>query len=261
MTKAQKYLDKNCPKAKRSEIKSINLSNKDLKGHLDLSDFTSLIILDCSHNSLTSIELRNCVKLEQLDCSDNRLRQLELRGLNSLQEVKCDDNYLPQPRVEELIQKCHKWQEAYEDLVKKVEAVKRITGIKRISDIAELQELEDMLEGQSVREALQNGKMNESRVNHLRQENSSLRKRVTELIVEKESLIENQQFTESSLPRRLEQKRSFVRNPILSRMEETIIDDYLNLDSENEVSLSNAESSQQVQQQAQILVLPKGKNY
>src|SRR4051812_27563555 len=94
MTEAQKFLKKYFPKtSSRNKVTELTIGNQKLEGHLDLSDFINLEMLDCSHNSLTSIELRNCSKLTELDCSDNRLRQLDLGGLRNLKNVNYSDNY------------------------------------------------------------------------------------------------------------------------------------------------------------------------
>jgi Leucine-rich repeat (LRR) protein len=186
LQQAQKYLDENCPKKKRKEIESIDISNKNLEGHLDLSDFPNLRILDCSHNSLTSLELRICSKLEYLDCGDNRLRQLELRGLNGLKGVNSADNYLSNP--ESLIQLFGQLRSDYKDLCahqeKLNEDIERITGV----EVEDLPVLETSLGGKTVAELIQINQMNESRVSILQKENSSLRKRIVELMGENQKL-------------------------------------------------------------------------
>src|SRR5205823_14736950 len=53
---AQQYLEQNYPLETRSTIKGLNISNKNLKGSLDLKDFINLEQLSCSGNQLTSLD-------------------------------------------------------------------------------------------------------------------------------------------------------------------------------------------------------------
>ncbi|WNE40647.1 MAG: Chromosome partition protein Smc [Mycoplasmataceae bacterium] len=73
MTDIQQRLDKNYP---NKEIKLLNLSEKDLEGNLDLSQFANLEELNCSHNLLDNLDLSQCPNLTKLDCSYNILDNL-----------------------------------------------------------------------------------------------------------------------------------------------------------------------------------------
>lgn len=64
MVNAQEYLDQYYPKEERKGITELDISKKNLEGHLDLSDFVNLEELDCSENELTSINLSNNKKME-----------------------------------------------------------------------------------------------------------------------------------------------------------------------------------------------------
>jgi len=64
MVNAQEYLDQNYSKEERKNICVLKINNKNLEGHLDLSDFINLKELDCSENELTSVDLNNNRKLE-----------------------------------------------------------------------------------------------------------------------------------------------------------------------------------------------------
>jgi hypothetical protein len=91
---AQKWLDENFSKNEKKEIKNLNISKKNLQGHLDLSDFVNLERLYCSDNQLTSLNLDSCLKLERISCYRNQLTQLDLSNLNQLLEVQCSNNKL-----------------------------------------------------------------------------------------------------------------------------------------------------------------------
>jgi Leucine-rich repeat (LRR) protein len=69
---AQEYLDKNYPKEKRGEITGLYISDKNLTGDLDLSDFPQLTHLSCANNKLTSLNLENNIDLTGLSCVNNK---------------------------------------------------------------------------------------------------------------------------------------------------------------------------------------------
>ena len=52
----------------RGEIKKLNISEQELEGELDLSDFTELTHLLCFRNKLSKLNLSNCLQLVLLDC-------------------------------------------------------------------------------------------------------------------------------------------------------------------------------------------------
>lgn len=104
MVNAQEWLDKNYPKNDvcrrkkddrrwrfndeewqddnygkiRSEITTLNISEQNLEGDLDLCDFVNLRVVDCSRNELTSFNGSNCSQLEQINCCNNLLTNLVL---------------------------------------------------------------------------------------------------------------------------------------------------------------------------------------
>lgn len=115
---AQEYIEQNYPKAKywlwvvkyegidRNNITRLNLCGwdyeryeekpnwKKLTNHLDLSGFVNLVQLDCSHNELTSLELKDNKQLIAINCSHNELTSLKLSNLPNLLGLLCDNNYL-----------------------------------------------------------------------------------------------------------------------------------------------------------------------
>lgn len=56
--------------------------------------FTSLKVLECNENQLTSIDLSGNTQLERLSCRDNKLTSLELRGNKELVHLICGKNQL-----------------------------------------------------------------------------------------------------------------------------------------------------------------------
>lgn len=88
------YLDFN----ERTAVTSIDISGgyisdtgKQLKiSCLDgIEFFTELQYLDCSENSIASIDVRGMSELESLDCSDNPVAELNARGCRKLSELYC----------------------------------------------------------------------------------------------------------------------------------------------------------------------------
>ncbi|WNE40901.1 MAG: hypothetical protein mread185_000358 [Mycoplasmataceae bacterium] len=70
--KAQEWLDVEYPPhTNRKHYKETNINDKNLKGGLDLSDFTCLEKLNCSYNLLTNLDLSNCSNLIELNFSNN----------------------------------------------------------------------------------------------------------------------------------------------------------------------------------------------
>lgn len=61
----------------------------------EIGEFKNLKTLICRDNSITELDLRNCLRLERVDCSHNRLESLTMDNLRALAEVDCADNRLP----------------------------------------------------------------------------------------------------------------------------------------------------------------------
>ena len=104
---AQEWLnEKYPPYTNRQHYKEIIMSDKNLVGKLDLSDFTNLEKLNCSYNQLTDLNLSGCQNLVELDCSNNEFtntnflqtipnqEKLEKLKLNDNQELKESLNFL-----------------------------------------------------------------------------------------------------------------------------------------------------------------------
>ena len=97
-------------------VSMMDLSYRNLTGNLDLSGFSHLQSLDCSGNSLNSLDVTNCTLLENLecyfnveletlclegcgnlkylDCSGCRIQALELSDCTAMEELLCSNNQL-----------------------------------------------------------------------------------------------------------------------------------------------------------------------
>ncbi len=61
---------------------------------LDVSGCTSLTDLECRYNQLTELNVSGCTELKVLDCNNNRLTTLDVKGYTSLIRLNCYDNQL-----------------------------------------------------------------------------------------------------------------------------------------------------------------------
>jgi len=90
----QEYLDIIYSPEKRKETTWLNISQKNLEGNADLSDFMNLSELDCSGNNLTSLKLNNCSQLKAISCHGNQLTNLDLSNCAGLVKLDSVDNEL-----------------------------------------------------------------------------------------------------------------------------------------------------------------------
>jgi len=75
MVNAQEYINEKYPN--KEEIKILEINNQDLEGDLDLSKFSNLEELNCSHNLIDNLTLGQCSKLVKINCSYNTLDTLK----------------------------------------------------------------------------------------------------------------------------------------------------------------------------------------
>ncbi len=73
---------------------TFTLKNRSALKTLDISSNPYLTELNCSNNSLISLNVENCTGLEKLICSFNNLSSLNLSGLNNITELDCQFNDL-----------------------------------------------------------------------------------------------------------------------------------------------------------------------
>ena len=97
-------------KSEIAEVRTINVSNRNISNLKGIEHFTKLLDLDCSKNRLTSLnvgDVRDLICNENqltslnvgnctgdLRCRDNRLTSLNLSGLETLKGVYCENNEL-----------------------------------------------------------------------------------------------------------------------------------------------------------------------
>jgi len=78
----------------RVSMISWNCYDSNLKGNLNLSGCTSLTMLFCYNNQLSSLNVSGCTALTDIDCSENKLTSLNASGCSSLDLLSCYDNSL-----------------------------------------------------------------------------------------------------------------------------------------------------------------------
>ncbi|GBC08653.1 hypothetical protein RclHR1_00830004 [Rhizophagus clarus] len=92
---AQEYLNCNYPTKKlREEETKLYINNRNLIGHLDLSDFVNLKKLNCSENQITSLDISKNELLTELDCYQNKLTNLDLSNCSNIIYVNVHHNYI-----------------------------------------------------------------------------------------------------------------------------------------------------------------------
>ncbi|CFW92725.1 protein of unknown function (LRR and Heterokaryon incompatibility protein HET domain) [endosymbiont DhMRE of Dentiscutata heterogama] len=91
MVNAQIWLEsqrKYDTKEKREQVTELDISNKNLEGELDLSDFINLEVLICNSNNLTSLNISKQTKLESLTISKNSFPSQNPTWLSHLANLK-----------------------------------------------------------------------------------------------------------------------------------------------------------------------------
>lgn len=74
-------------------LQTLNCSRNSLTT-LDVSALTNLTSLDCSFNSLTTLDVSALTKLDSLSCYLNKLTTLDVSGQTNLTSLDCSDNQL-----------------------------------------------------------------------------------------------------------------------------------------------------------------------
>lgn len=85
-----------------TNITGLNCSNNTLSS-LNINNLTNLIHLDCSYNQLTSLNISNLTNLELFNCSSNLLTTLDVNPLTLLVELNCSVNQLSAMNVSPLV--------------------------------------------------------------------------------------------------------------------------------------------------------------
>ena len=80
--------------AAMASVTKLNISEKGLTDLSALKYFTGLQTLDCSLNSLTTLDVSALTKLDSLSCSENALTKLNVSGLTNLTYLDCTFNSL-----------------------------------------------------------------------------------------------------------------------------------------------------------------------
>ncbi|AYN05666.1 T9SS type A sorting domain-containing protein [Flavobacterium sp. 140616W15] len=75
-------------------IKSLNVSNSEIKNLKGIEDFVSLTSLNCSNNQLSELSIANNISLNNLNCSTNTILELELSKNTELVTLSASFNQL-----------------------------------------------------------------------------------------------------------------------------------------------------------------------
>jgi len=77
-----------------SAVGALDVSNSNVADMTGIEHFTNLANFDCSHNSISDLNLSGLSSLQILDCSNNFLANLNLTGVTNLTWLTCSNNLL-----------------------------------------------------------------------------------------------------------------------------------------------------------------------
>ena len=75
-------------------LMSLDVSNENISDLTGIEDFTSLLMLKCYSNPLTSIDVSNNIYLTDLRCQSNQLTSLDVSQNTALKTLFCFSNFL-----------------------------------------------------------------------------------------------------------------------------------------------------------------------
>lgn len=75
-------------------VSSLGLYNQNISDLTGIESFSNLEGLNCSNNSLTSLNLNNFLSLKYLSCSNNNMTALSLSNCFNLSRFDCDNNLM-----------------------------------------------------------------------------------------------------------------------------------------------------------------------
>ncbi|MFB9056828.1 T9SS type B sorting domain-containing protein [Mariniflexile ostreae] len=87
-------LNGSVPTANISGIKNLDVTNQNISDLTGIENFTSLTVLNCENNNLTSLNTSNNLFLKQLFCNTNKLTTLEVSKNENLNILWCAYNQL-----------------------------------------------------------------------------------------------------------------------------------------------------------------------
>tara|TARA_Y100000589_G_scaffold13428_1_gene10871 strand:- start:14962 stop:15390 length:429 start_codon:yes stop_codon:yes gene_type:complete len=74
------------------QIRDLEVSNSEITNLEGIEYFSSLQILSCGGNALTSLDISQNSELEKLNCPNNRLKELDISQNPNLQVLVCNEN-------------------------------------------------------------------------------------------------------------------------------------------------------------------------
>jgi hypothetical protein len=80
--------------AEIAEVTEMDVSGQSIADLRGVKFFTALETLDCSENTLTALELKDCASLREKSCPCNSLASLDVSGCSSLRFLDCCENEL-----------------------------------------------------------------------------------------------------------------------------------------------------------------------
>ena len=75
-------------------LMSLDVSNENISDLTGIEDFTSLLMLKCYSNPLTTLDVSNNIYLTDLRCQSNQLTSLDVSSNTALKTLFCFSNFL-----------------------------------------------------------------------------------------------------------------------------------------------------------------------
>jgi len=75
---------------------SLDVSSSSIFDLSGIENFTNLVVLDCSHNGLTTLDLNANLQLVRLACNDNMIHTLDIADNTELRMLDCNNNVISQ---------------------------------------------------------------------------------------------------------------------------------------------------------------------
>jgi len=95
--------DNYVPTANIDTLKTLYVEEKEISDLTGIEDFIALTKLHCYDNSITSLDMSNCVALENLDCYRNGMTSLNVNNCVNLKNLLCYENELSSLNLDDCI--------------------------------------------------------------------------------------------------------------------------------------------------------------
>jgi hypothetical protein len=86
-----------------SSVTTLNVINLGINQLTGISDFSSLLVLNCQNNNLANLDVSSNTNLQTLVCQDNQITSLNIGSPPNLSQIFCSDNQLTSIAITTLV--------------------------------------------------------------------------------------------------------------------------------------------------------------